>query len=164
MPVTYQIDYLEFPSTDGLKTRRFFEEAFEWSFVSYGPTYHAIEAAGIDAGIQGDAAAATDAPLPVVRTTDEDRAVVATFLQANGADGDERLVVLHPGGEGFRGRTVDGVAARGAVDDDRCDGIDRERNLLFLCSWGFLCSFDSHEFAELFASHRSLRFGLHCKT
>ena len=31
MPATYQIDYLEFPSTDGLKTRRFFEEAFEWS-------------------------------------------------------------------------------------------------------------------------------------
>ncbi len=26
MPVTYQIDYLEFPSTDGLKTRRFFEK------------------------------------------------------------------------------------------------------------------------------------------
>ncbi|MBB3608368.1 VOC family protein [Rhizobium sp. BK602] len=70
MSATYQIDYLEFPSTDGLKTRRFFEEAFEWSFVSYGPTYHAIEAAGIDAGIQGDAAEATGAPLPVVRTTD----------------------------------------------------------------------------------------------
>ena len=70
MSATYQIDYLEFPSKDGLKTRRFFEEAFDWSFVSYGPTYHAIEAAGIDAGIQGDAAEATGAPLPVVRTTD----------------------------------------------------------------------------------------------
>lgn len=55
MPATYQIDYLEFPSTDALKTRRFFEEAFHWSFVSYGPTYHVIEAAGIDAGIDGDA-------------------------------------------------------------------------------------------------------------
>lgn len=55
MAVTYQIDYLEFPSKDGLKTRRFFEEAFDWSFVSYGPTYHVIEAAGIDAGIDGDA-------------------------------------------------------------------------------------------------------------
>lgn len=29
MTVTYQIDYLEFPSKDGLKTRRFFEEAFD---------------------------------------------------------------------------------------------------------------------------------------
>ncbi|NLS18019.1 VOC family protein [Rhizobium sp. P40RR-XXII] len=70
MPMTYQIDYLEFPSKDGLKTRRFFEEAFDWSFVSYGPTYHVIEAAGIDAGIDGDAGEAAGTPLPVVRTTD----------------------------------------------------------------------------------------------
>ncbi|MDE1994621.1 MAG: VOC family protein, partial [Rhizobiaceae bacterium] len=70
MSASYQIDYLEFPSTDVLKSRRFFEEAFDWSFVSYGPTYHAMEAAGIGAGIQGDAAEATNAPLPVVRTSD----------------------------------------------------------------------------------------------
>ena len=74
MAVTYQIDYLEFPSKDGLKTRRFFEEAFDWSFVSYGPTYHVIEAAGIDAGIDGDAGEAAGTPLPVVRTTDLDAA------------------------------------------------------------------------------------------
>ncbi len=80
MPATYQIDYLEFPSTDGLKTRRFFEEAFEWSFISYGPNYHAIEAAGIDAGIQGDADAATAAPLAVIRTTDLEAAQRAVEL------------------------------------------------------------------------------------
>ncbi len=48
MSETYQIDYLEFPSRDGLKTRRFFDEAFGWSFVDYGPSYFGIEAAGID--------------------------------------------------------------------------------------------------------------------
>lgn len=77
---TYQIDYLEFPSTDGLKTRRFFEEAFDWSFVSYGPNYHAIEAAGIDAGIQSDAKEATGAPLAVIRTTDLEAAQRAVEL------------------------------------------------------------------------------------
>jgi uncharacterized protein len=80
MPTSYQIDYLEFPSSDGLKTRRFFEEAFDWSFVSYGPTYHAIEAAGIDAGIQGDPTESTDAPLPVVRTSDLEAAQRAVEL------------------------------------------------------------------------------------
>ena len=70
MAENYQIDYLEFPSQDGLKTRRFFEEAFGWSFINYGPTYHAIEAAGIDAGIQAERAEATSAPLAIVRTSD----------------------------------------------------------------------------------------------
>ena len=70
MPENYQIDYLEFPSSDGLKTRRFFSEAFGWTFISYGPTYSAIEAAGIDAGIQGASEDATAAALAIVRTTD----------------------------------------------------------------------------------------------
>jgi predicted enzyme related to lactoylglutathione lyase len=105
MAVTYQIDYLEFPSTDGLKTRRFFEEAFEWSFVSYGPTYHAIEAAGIDAGIQGDAAEATAAPLPVVRTTDLEAAQRAVEL-AGGVI--TRPAFDFPGGRRFHFREPGG--------------------------------------------------------
>lgn len=74
MRATYQIDYLEFPSTDGLKTRRFFEEAFHWAFVDYGPNYHGIESAGIDAGIQADPAEATAAPLAIVKTDDLEQA------------------------------------------------------------------------------------------
>jgi uncharacterized protein len=80
MAAIYQIDYLEFPSEDGLKTRRFFEEAFDWSFKSYGPNYHAIVAAGIDAGIQSDARQVTAAPLAVVRTTDLEAAQRAVEL------------------------------------------------------------------------------------
>jgi predicted enzyme related to lactoylglutathione lyase len=106
MPVTYQIDYLEFPSSDGLKTRRFFEEAFEWSFVSYGPTYHAIEAAGIDAGIQGDAAEATAAPLPVVRTTDLDAARRAVELAGGVVT---RAPFNFPGGRRFHFREPGGT-------------------------------------------------------
>jgi len=39
----------------------------------------------------------------VVRTTDGDRATLHDVLAAHGIGRDERLVVLHPGGEGFRG-------------------------------------------------------------
>lgn len=70
----YQIDYLELPSADGLKSRRFFEEAFHWGIVDYGPTYHGIESAGIDAGIDADPASRTAAPLVVIRTDDLERA------------------------------------------------------------------------------------------
>ena len=78
---SFQIDYLEFPSREGgMKTRRFFEEAFGWAFVDYGPTYHGIEAAGIDAGIQGEQSQATAATLAVIRTQDLDAAQRAVEL------------------------------------------------------------------------------------
>ena len=70
MSETYQIDYLEFPSSDGLKSKRFFAEAFGWTFTEYGASYHGIEAAGIDAGIQADPAEVNPAPLAIIRTRD----------------------------------------------------------------------------------------------
>ncbi|MGN6102668.1 MAG: VOC family protein [Devosia sp.] len=77
MPATATIDYLEFPSADGTKTRRFLEQAFGWRFVEYGPTYLGIEDAGIDVGIQSDPAEATAAPLVIMRTDDLDAAQAA---------------------------------------------------------------------------------------
>lgn len=74
MPDRYKIDYLEFPSPNGAATRAFFERAFGWRFTSYGPTYDAMDDAGIDAGIQGDRGEATEAPLPVIRTLDLEQA------------------------------------------------------------------------------------------
>lgn len=105
MAATYEIDYLEFPSTDGLKTRRFFEEAFGWSFLDYGPTYHAIEAAGIEAGIQGDSREATAATLAIVRTEDLDRAQRAVEL-AGGVI--TRPAFDFPGGRRFHFREPGG--------------------------------------------------------
>jgi hypothetical protein len=96
MAATYQIDYLEFPSKDGLRTRR---------FVSYGPTYHAIEAAGIDAGIQGDATEATSGPLPVIRTADLEAAQRAVEL-AGGVI--TRAAFDFPGGRRFHFREPGG--------------------------------------------------------
>ena len=69
MKQRYQIDYLEFPSANGLGSKHFFAEAFAWSFTNYGPTYEAIDDAGIGAGIDSGAERLA-APLAVIRTED----------------------------------------------------------------------------------------------
>jgi predicted enzyme related to lactoylglutathione lyase len=102
---SYQIDYLEFPSTDGLRTRRFFAEAFGWSFLDFGPTYHGIEAAGIDAGIQGNRQDATAAPLVIIRTTDLDAAQRAVELAGGVVT---RAAFDFPGGRRFHFREPGG--------------------------------------------------------
>lgn len=103
--MAFQIDYLEFPSTDGLRTRRFFEEAFGWSFVDFGPTYHGIEAAGIEAGIQADAAERTAAPLAIVRADDLAAAQRAVELAGGVVT---RAAFDFPGGRRFHFREPGG--------------------------------------------------------
>jgi predicted enzyme related to lactoylglutathione lyase len=46
-----KINYVEFVSTDILRSKRFYSSAFDWSFVDYGPDYAAFYAAG--AGVDG---------------------------------------------------------------------------------------------------------------
>ena len=107
MRQTYQIDYLEFPSESGLGTRKFFEEAFGWSFTSYGPDYSGIDDAGIDAGIDGSRDRVA-APLAVIRTTDleqAEREVVAPggviVRPAYDFPGGRRFHFREPGGNLF---------------------------------------------------------------
>lgn len=45
-----KLNYVEFPSKDLLKTKAFFENAFGWSFVDYGPEYTAFSDQGLDGG------------------------------------------------------------------------------------------------------------------
>ncbi|WP_334078303.1 VOC family protein [Microbulbifer sp. M83] len=45
-----KINYVEFPSSDLGDTKAFFEQAFGWSFVDYGPEYAAFSGAGLDGG------------------------------------------------------------------------------------------------------------------
>lgn len=45
-----KINYVEFPSRDLPATRRFFTQAFGWSFVDYGAEYTAFKDQGIDGG------------------------------------------------------------------------------------------------------------------
>lgn len=50
MRETGKINYVEIPSRDLEATKKFFGDAFGWSFVNYGPEYIGIENAGLDGG------------------------------------------------------------------------------------------------------------------
>jgi len=51
MSTTHEkINYLEFPSKNIELTKKFFRDAFDWSFQDYGPEYTAFSNAGIDSG------------------------------------------------------------------------------------------------------------------
>lgn len=45
-----KINYVEFPSKNIIKTKKFFTEAFGWSFTDYGPAYTAFANAGLNGG------------------------------------------------------------------------------------------------------------------
>ncbi len=52
-PATHhRINYIEFATTDILRTKQFYSSAFGWDFVDYGPAYVSFTAAsaGIDGG------------------------------------------------------------------------------------------------------------------
>lgn len=71
--MTDKIDYLEFPSADRARSGAFFQAAFGWGIVSYGPDYDGLTNAGIDGGID-QAAERVAATMAVVRTHDLDDA------------------------------------------------------------------------------------------
>jgi uncharacterized protein len=72
-----KIDYVEFCSPDLPKSRGFFEKAFDWKFIDYGPAYAAVSNAGIDGGIDGDAANTKAPPLIVLKAGDLEAAEMA---------------------------------------------------------------------------------------
>ena len=45
-----RINYVEYPARDLDATKRFFQEAFGWAFVDYGPDYAAFAGQGLDGG------------------------------------------------------------------------------------------------------------------
>jgi len=68
-----KIDYIEFPSSDGAASGKFFSDAFGWKLVGYGPAYTGLDGAGIDGGIDA-ASGRVAATLAVIRTADLDDA------------------------------------------------------------------------------------------
>lgn len=50
MPAHEKNNYVEFPSQDLPATRRFFNDAFGWTFEDYGPDYSAFAGEGLDGG------------------------------------------------------------------------------------------------------------------
>lgn len=61
MPTHDKINYVEYPASDLAATKAFFQAAFGWSFVDYGPAYASFADQGLDGGFfQSDLAARTD--------------------------------------------------------------------------------------------------------
>jgi uncharacterized protein len=91
-----KIDYLEMPAGDLGGLKRFYAEAFGWSFTDYGPSYAAFEGAGLDGGFDADAGPAK--PLPVLFAQDLE-AMQAKVTAAGGRV--VRPIFAFPGGRRF---------------------------------------------------------------
>jgi predicted enzyme related to lactoylglutathione lyase len=67
------IDYIEFPSSSREHTSAFFQAAFGWGIVNYGPHYDALDGAGLDGGID-QSPEKVAATMAIIRTGDLDDA------------------------------------------------------------------------------------------
>jgi len=105
MSNSFQIDYLEFTSTNLQASSRFFAEAFGWSRIDYGPGYSGAADAGIDVGIAEAESAAAVPLLAVVRTRD----LAAAYKDVTAAGGViTREPFDFPGGRRFHFREPGG--------------------------------------------------------
>lgn len=101
MPVHEKINYVEFPSRDLAATKRFFVEAFGWSFVDYGPDYMAFADQGLDGGFfRADLAASTrQGSALIVFFSDELEGTLAKVEAAGGVV--IKPIFAFPGGRRF---------------------------------------------------------------
>jgi predicted enzyme related to lactoylglutathione lyase len=64
------INYVEFPANDLEQTKDFYQRAFGWSFIDYGPEYVAISEAGLDGGFYKTAAPVQNGALVILYHTE----------------------------------------------------------------------------------------------
>lgn len=69
-----RIDYVEFPATDLAATKRFYSEAFGWSFTDYGDAYTAFADSGIEGGFTTRSPVRAGGPLVILYARDLERA------------------------------------------------------------------------------------------
>ena len=50
MPKNLKLNYVELPAKNIPETKKFFEDAFGWSFTDFGPDYTAFTDEGLDGG------------------------------------------------------------------------------------------------------------------
>ena len=95
------IDYVELPGGALEETKRFYAGAFGWRFIDYGPSYVAVEEAGLDAGFQSDPAEAPAKPL-VILYAEHLESLRDEVVAAGGAI--TRPIFPFPGGRRFHFR------------------------------------------------------------
>jgi predicted enzyme related to lactoylglutathione lyase len=82
----HKINYIEFSTSDVARTKKFYSEAFGWSFQDWGPDYIGIQGAGIDGGFaktEAPEASSKSAPLVILYSADL-KATEAAVLAAGG--------------------------------------------------------------------------------
>ena len=101
-----KIDYVEFSSSRIGDSTAFFQAAFGWGFVDYGPDYQAFADAGIDGGIDGGGQAAAGTALVILKADDLE-AALARVEAAGGVV--TKPIFTFPGGRRFQFREPGGV-------------------------------------------------------
>jgi predicted enzyme related to lactoylglutathione lyase len=92
-------NYFELPARDVGAAKAFYTQVFGWQLTDFGPTYAATMTGDVDIGLQGDAAEATKAPLPVIAVDDLEAALDAV-VAAGGTI--VRPIFSFPGGRRFQ--------------------------------------------------------------
>jgi predicted enzyme related to lactoylglutathione lyase len=99
-----KIDYVEFPGGDLVPLKRFYKQAFGWSFTDYGPDYAAVNE-GLDGGFNSDDLHPTPAPLVILYAHD----LEAMAAKVRAAGGVITLPIFSfPGGRRFHFRDPSG--------------------------------------------------------
>ncbi len=96
-----KVDYFELPGGDLATTRGFYEAAFGWHFIDYGPSYAAVDNAGLDGGFQADSRETPQMPL-VILYADDLEAMLVKVVAAGGRV--VRPIFAFPGGRRFHFR------------------------------------------------------------
>ena len=96
-----KINYVEFPAKDLPATKAFFQSAFGWSFVDYGPEYTAFSDQGLDGGFfQSDLASSSQKGAAlIVFYSNQLEATLAKVEKAGGSI--VRPIYAFPGGRRF---------------------------------------------------------------
>lgn len=97
--------FIELPASDIAASTAFYARAFGWELTGFGPSYACTMTGDVDIGLQGDAAEATLAPLPVIAVDDLDAVLIA--VTAAGAS-IVRPIFAFPGGRRFQFRDPHG--------------------------------------------------------
>lgn len=94
-----KIDYVEFPAADLPAVKGFYEAAFRWRFVDYGPGYAAFEGAAMDGGFNTE----PEEPKPLVILYAHDLEAMEAKVKAAGGVV-VREIQAFPGGRRFHFR------------------------------------------------------------
>ena len=61
-----RVDYIEFPTTDLVKTKAFYTEVFGWEFTDYGPDYASFADGRMNGGFRAEKKVESGGPLVVI--------------------------------------------------------------------------------------------------